>query len=282
MPKKTKSDPVLLGPGGVPIRPMPPDFDFSNSTFVIQGAPKVGKSSTVAALGPVAKKLGIDNINPFFIHTEAGTSGIEVLGTSEVCKCKGKKGCDKCGGLGVVRKIVTTVEETREWLEWTTQHEDINPVVIDTGDALFQHVADDVCCAMGVPDPTQSDHGTAWVRIKDTMRELLSIPTEAQKGLIITMHVISVDRRVRGGGIVSTATYGISGKTKPYIDGLADAILHMTVDPCGEEDKHMLLSTPRAGVEAGCRYAEMFPDELDLGDSPETGAEAILRCFYEV
>ena len=80
---------------------------------------------------------------------------------------------------------------------------------------------------------------------------------------------------------MTVATFNVSGKTRPYLAGLANQILHFSINPDGEGDRHVITTTAESGIEAGDHWG-VFPDELDRGDSPEEGAEAILRCFYEV
>lgn len=274
-----KKNEALTGPGGVAIKTLPPSYDFLKSIEIWQGAPKTGKTSTAAALGPVAESLGIDGVKPFFMLFEPGSGGVEIEGTSENCDCKNKKNCDVCEGTGVKRKILQTLEEMDEWFRWAAES-DHNPIVIDTGDAMYQAIADGVCVKLGILNPTQSDHGIAWISIFDEVREKLAILTGAGKSVIILMHVYYQEKRVKGGAI-TVATFNVSGKTRPYLAGLANQILHFAVVPDGEGDKHVIMTTPQSGIEAGDHWG-VFPKELDRGESPEEGAEAILKCFYEV
>jgi len=267
------------GPGGVPIREMPRSFDFLKSIQIWQGPPKTGKTSTAAALKDVAEGMGLEGVDPFFMLFEPGSGGVAIKGTSQVCECGGKKSCPECEGAGVKRLILSEEKEISDWFDWAAKS-DCNPIVIDTGDAMFQAVADYVCVRLGIGNPSQADHGIAWVQIFDEMRMLISTITSQEKALIIIMHVHYQEKRVKGGSI-QTATFNVSGKTRPYLAGLANQILHFGVVPDGDGDKHTIATTPTAGVEAGDHW-ELFPDELDRGDSPESGAEAILGCFYEV
>ena len=278
MAKKTK-EAVVTGPGGVPIKTMEPSFDFLQSIQIWQGPPKVGKTSTAAALGPVAKELGLEGIDPFLMLFERGSGGVQCHATSEECDCGGKKDCPDCEGKGVKRKILSDLAEIREWFEWVAES-DFNPIVIDTTDAMFQAVADSVCVNIGIGNPSEADHGIAWMQIYDEMREMLAILSNSGKSIIMLMHIYMQEKRVKGGSI-QTATFNVSGKTKSYLAGLANQILHFTVEPKGDGDKHVIIAAPLAGVEAGDHWG-VFPKELDRGDSPEDGAKAILECFYEV
>ena len=279
MAKKKTETPEVVGPGGVPIKTMEPSFDFTRSIQIWQGPPKVGKTSTAAALGPVSKEMGLEGIDPFLMLFERGSGGVQCTATSEKCECGGKKNCPDCEGKGVKRKILTTLEEIREWFEWVATS-DYNPVVIDTTDAMFQTVADSVCVNMGIGNPSQADHGIAWMQIYDEMRELLAVLSNSGKAVIMLMHIYMQEKRVKGGSI-QTATFNVSGKTKSYLAGLANQILHFHVVPKGDGDQHVIVAAPMAGVEAGDHWG-VFPEELDRGDSPEEGAQAILSCFYEV
>ncbi len=270
----------LVGPGGVPIKSMEPAFSFTSAFQIWQGAPKTGKTSTAAMLGQAARELGItDPIDPFFLLFERGSGGFEVNATSEPCKCKeGTKKCPECGGRGVVRKVLTEIEEAREWFAWASQSP-FNPLVIDTGDGLFQVISDAVCVKLGIDSPMLSDHGVAWWDIYDHVRELFA--TISNKAIIVLMHVYYRTKRVKGGE-VQVAQFNISGKSQQYLQGLANQILHFEVAEGGEgKNVYSVLSRPTAGVEAGDHWG-LFPEELNRGESALEGAKQILRCFYEV
>ena len=274
------SEPVESGPGGVPIVEMPASYDLLRSIQIWQGAPKTGKTSTAVALGKVAKKLGIPGINPFLMLFEPGSGGVSVNATSERCGCGGKKGCVDCEGVGVKRKILSTLEDMATWFTWAAGSK-FNPIVIDTGDAMFQAISDAVCVKMGVGNPAEASHGAAWLAIFDELREKIAILTGAGKSVIILMHVYMVEKRLKGGATIQTATFNVSGKSRQLLAGLANQILHFTVVPDGDKDKYIITTRAQAGVDAGDHWG-VFPEELDRGASPEEAAEAILRCFYEV
>lgn len=274
------------GPDGKEVKRMGKDMDMRRAIQIWQGRPKIGKTSTANALGLVSEKHDL-GINPFFMLFEPGSGGVEVQGTYEDCKlCKGtgkagKKTCPDCHGSGTMRHILQDVDDITKWFNWAAES-DMNPIVLDTGDAMFQIVSDDVCVKLEVPSPHQAgDHGVAWSMIYDEMRSLLGILTGAGKGVIILMHVTVQERRVKGGSI-QTACFNVAGKTRQYFNSMANQILHFDIvpDPDSKDgaDKHVLLAQPTAGVEAGDHWG-LFPPELDLGKSAEEGAEAILEVF---
>jgi len=274
LPRKSE-----LGPDGASVGPMPASWDFLRAIQIWQGAPKTGKTSTAAALKGAAVKLKIPNIDPFFMLFEPGSGGVEISGTSEACDCGGKKGCVDCEGTGVKRKILSSLEDISKWFVWAAKSK-YNPVIIDTGDGMFQAVSDAVCVKLGISNPTQADHGAAWLDIFDEMREKISILTGAGKSIILIMHAYWMEKRVKGGNI-QTATFNVSGKSRQFLAGLANQILHFEIVPDGDKDKYVITTKARSGVEAGDHWGVM-PEELDRGDSPEEAAEAILKCFYEV
>jgi hypothetical protein len=285
----TKDSKKTTGPGGVEVKKMSQNYDISEAIQVWHGPPKSGKSITAAALEHVSEQYGLP-VKPFVFHFEPGTGGFACTGTCETCpQCggKGKEGrslCPMCNGDEVVRKVISSVDEFREWLEWFTDSE-YNLAVIDTMDRCYQVISDSICATLQIPGPHASDHGLAWTMIYDELRELLAIPIEAGKGMILIMHVYMMERRVRGGN-VQTATFNVSGKSRQYIAGLADQILYFDVVPHETEDrdKYVIFSRAQSGIEAGDRW-NIFPEELDRGgldektNLPVEAAEKILECY---
>lgn len=272
------------GPGGVPIRTMAEHKDMTRAKMIWKGPPKVGKTSTAAAIRTVSDKYDL-GLKPFFMLFEAGSDGVQVEGTSQSCPvCEGtgkagKKKCSECGGIGTTRKILSTRKEIREWFEWVIKSP-YNIVVIDTGDRFYQAIMDDVCVEMGIVSPFgANDMGITWAVIFDEMRELLGILEAGNVGIIMCMHVYMQEKRVSGGSI-QQAVFNVPGKAKTYLAGFADQVLHFDImpNPDGEGDKHVLIGEAQSGIEAGDRWG-IFPAETDLGKTPEEAAEAILTKF---
>jgi len=273
----------LVGPGGVPIRKMQPNHSLSEAVELWIGRPKIGKTSTAAALGTVADKYGLD-LKPFVFVFEKGTGGVQFTGTSKTCpECKGsgksgKSKCSECMGDGVVRHVLSDLDEIREWFVWFADSP-YNLAIIDTGDAMFQVVADAVCAQIGVPSPVAAnDHGNTWYAIFDAMRELISILVASGKGIIFLMHVYMMEKRLKG-GTVTTATFNIPGKTRQYLAQMANQILYFDVVPDDDgTDKHVVFAHAQSGIEAGDQWG-VFPAELDLGASAEEAAENMLTVW---
>jgi len=264
------------GPGGVMITKLAESKDFLSSKQIWKGQPKVGKTSTAAALGTVAEQAGIEGIKPFFMLFEPGSGGITPYCTSTKCKCGGKdKKCPDCKGSGSVRMILETRKQMREWFEWAAKSE-FNPIVLDTGDAMFQKVMDDVCVELGIQSPFgANDNGISWAIIFDEMRELLGLLGD--KGVIILMHVYMLEKRVRGGSI-QQATFNVAGKTRSYLSGWVNQIVHLDIVPGDDGDERIAICTPTAGIEAGDQWG-VYPPEIKLGSSPEEAAAKILQCW---
>lgn len=269
------------GPDGISIEMMEKKQDFTTAVQLWVGGPKVGKTSTAAALGEVSGEYGL-GFDPFFLPFESGTGGVRIKCASQPCpvckKTKAGKKCPECGGSGVTRLLLRKQEDIRKWFEWAAQSEH-NPIIIDTGDAMFQAVMDYTCDGLGIKSPFGADdHGISWAMIYDEMRSLLGTIT-ASKGLIVIMHVQMQEVRLRGGSI-SKAVFNVSGKTRTFLAGMADQYLHFTVMPNedGDGDRHVIIAAPESGVEAGDRWG-LFPPLLELGKSPKEAAEAILEVF---
>jgi hypothetical protein len=271
-------------PGGVTVGTIKKNMEITAAKQVWQGAPKIGKTSTAAALGTVAKKYKLD-IRPFFMLFEPGSEGVDCDCTSRKCeRCAGtgmvsKKKCPVCNGDKNTRLILSTRKETREWFEWYATSE-YNIAVIDTGDRFYQMIMDDVCTEMGIVSPYgANDNGISWAVIFDEMRELLGILEASGKGVILIHHVYLQEKRGKGGATIQQRVFNVPGKAKGYIAGFADQHLHFDVVPGDDDkDKHIIIGQHQSDVEAGDRWG-LFPAELDLGSSPEEAAEAILTTF---
>lgn len=278
--KQESGSPTFAGPGGVTIQELPPAFEFHKAIQVWVGPPKVGKTSTFNSLREVAKEYGLKEVNPFLMLFEPGSSGNNTYCTSEACPCKKDNDCPDCHGLGTRRLILSSTEQIDEWFDWAAKSP-FNPIGIDTGDAMFQVLVDDVCVKLGITAPHQSDHGVAWTDVASLMREKISILTATGKGVVFLMHVYYQERRMKGGATVQAATFNVPGKSRQYINGLANQILFFEVMPGFEDhDKYVITARGRAGVEAGDQWG-IFPEELDRGKSPKEGAKAILSVFYD-
>ena len=283
--KQQKQSQPGQGPDGIPINMMEKKQDFTTSVQLWVGGPKMGKTSTAAALGEVSREhdLGFD---PFFLMFEPGSGGVHLKCTSRSCPtCGGGKNlkvgkhkCPDCGGVGTTRLILHEEEEVKKWFEWAAQSE-YNPIIIDTGDAMYEAVSEYVCKSRGITSAYGADdHGMSWALIRSEMRGLLTTIT-ATKALIIIMHVQMQEVRV-GGATMTKAVFNVAGKARTDLTAMADQYLHFTMMPNekGDGDRHVIIAAPQTGIEAGDRWG-LFPEVLDLGTSAKEGAEAILEVF---
>lgn len=271
------------GPDGVTIGTIKKNMEITSAKQVWVGPPKVGKTSTAVALGTVAKKYKLD-VKPFIMLFEPGSEGVDCDCTSRKCeRCAGtgmvsKKKCPMCKGDKMTRLILSTRKETRTWFEWFVKSE-YNIAVLDTGDRFYQMIMDDVCAEMKIVSPYgANDNGISWAVIFDEMRELLGILEASGKGVILIHHMYMQEKRIKGGS-VQQRVFSVPGKAKGYIAGFADQLLHFGVIPGDDDkDKHVIFGQHQSDIEAGDRWG-LFPAELEIGDSPEEAAEAILTCF---
>jgi hypothetical protein len=266
---------------------MGPKYDIRHAIQLWKGGPKIGKTSTAAGIAKISKELGL-GINPFLLLFEPGSGGVECDATCtkcDTCSGTGKKGktkCPECGGTGIVRQVIDKLDLARQWLSWFAESDDYNIGVIDTLDAMYQVVADGVCEKLGIINPTQSDHGVAWTYIFDEMRALLAEPIAAGKGLILITHIYMMDKRTKS-GVTQVAVFNLSGKTKPYVAGLANQILHFDIEPSddGEHDEHVVYAAATSTIEAGDQWG-VLPPIIKLGADAESGARAILKAFGHI
>ena len=279
-----KRDDTQTGPGGVPITQMSPTHNFAKAIQVWMGRPKIGKTSTAASLGEVAKEYNLP-FNPFFLLFEPGTGGVTLNGSSQKCQgCggsgkSGKAKCHECGGTGVTRLILSDLDKIHEWFDWAAKSS-FNPIVIDTMDAMYQAVMDGVCVKQGITTPYgANDNGISWVLISDAIRELVSKLIAADKGIIFLMHIVMQRKRVRGGEM-EVCTFNVPGRARQYLTQVANQILHFDVVPHPKDDRDIRVvhGKPQAGIEAGDQWGVM-PEELELGNSPKEAAEALLTTW---
>ena len=175
--------------------------------------------------------------------------------------------------------MLTTIEEIKSWFEWAAKSP-FNPIVIDTIDGMYQTVSDSVCVRLGIENPTKAPHGIAWFDIYDDMREQLAVLSGAGKGVIMLSHITYQEKVLRGGAVIQAASFNVSGKTKPFLAGMADQILHFDTAEGKEGVERIIRCTATAGVEAGDRW-NMLPEEISRGNSPLDAATSLLKCFYD-
>ncbi|MEM4720678.1 MAG: AAA family ATPase [Candidatus Methanomethylicaceae archaeon] len=261
------------------VKKLPRSINMNTAVQIWVGRPKIGKTSTAAALGTVAERYGVP-LSPFFLLFEAGAAAVDILCTCEDCPHCGGQGCDACANVGQIKHVLGNLEETEEWLDWVCQSNH-NPVVFDTIDGFYQLVSDQVCQELGIKSPSEAEFGIAWRMIYDRTRALLGKVLSAGKGLILISHVYMQERRTKNGTITQVATFNISGMSRSYIAGLADQILHFDIQPSEtnpEEPERILIARPQVGIDAGDRWG-IFPETLVLGRSPEEAAEALLKVY---
>jgi len=51
-----------------------------------------------------------------------------------------------------VRLVLHEKDDIKKWFEWAAESEH-NPIIIDTGDAMFQAVSDYICEGLGIDSP---------------------------------------------------------------------------------------------------------------------------------
>jgi len=282
---KAKAKSKAVGPGGVNLQTLDPNFDFAKSVQIWKGAPGTGKTTTAAALGVVAEECGIEEeVNPFFILYEKGSGGATLNCTQQQCPdCEGS-GCESCGDIGNVRMVMSDLKQMHEWHQWAATSP-FNPIVIDTANEMYRVLTDNICVRNGVDSPGRAqDQGVTWGDIFNEFRDLHAELVNGDKGVIYLTHLYERTRRLRGGGELTEQVVHLSGQTGPWLTGAANTILHFDVVPAEEEDspdKRIITCSPYAGIEAKDQFG-VYPDELDRGDSEETAAREILDLFYEL
>lgn len=273
--EKTK----LLTPGGVEYVTSKPDLRPQQLGVIIVGAPGTGKSSSVAALGPVSKEMGIEGFNPFFIPGSRGLEGLEVNQPIKACPACDGSGCEICNGPlgpGKVRAVMTSYGGIKTWVEWAVDA-GFNPIVFDTLPDFFDLCMDEVADLHGVEDVAEIPWSQGWKKARRKMREVCSYITRRNRGLYMICH-LDVKTLVINGATYHKYAMDLTNQGKQEANALADIILWFHIDG----DKWVAHVKPTEEVETKDRFGHMgvLPEIIDRGNSPEDFARTFLGCFF--
>jgi hypothetical protein len=244
----------------LPTEKTTPTLSIDRLTAVLVGRPKIGKTSTAAA---------IDNDHTLFIATEPGYDGINAF-------------VEPCRSWEQFREIGA---------ELANGEHDYKLVVVDTVDALqgmcTEHVIDGLARSAG-KDPDQNfvhasdfEYGKGWSAITDEFKLRIAKLCTLGLGVIFISHAKESTKTDRVGREITVFSADVGQKgSRQWLLGYVNYIWFMDVEQTPDGEKHLLRTRASETYEAGGRGAPL-PDPIDLGDSPEAGAAALKAALAQ-
>lgn len=241
----------------LPTEKTKPSLSLDTLTAVLVGRPKIGKTSTAAAL---------DNDHTLFIATEPGHDGVEAF-----------------------------VEPCRSWEEFRRIGADLakgdHPyklVVVDTVDALqgmcTEHVIDGLARSAGKTGfvhASDFEYGKGWSAITDEFKLRVAKLCTLGLGVIFVSHAKESTKTDRVGREITIFSADVGQKgSRQWLLGYVNYIWFMDVEQTPDGEKHLLRTAASETYEAGGRGVPL-PDPIDLGDTPEQGAAALKQALAD-
>jgi hypothetical protein len=239
----------------LPTEKSQPTLSIDRLTAVLVGRPKIGKTSTAAA---------IDNDHTLFIATEPGYDGINAF-----------------------------VQPCRSWEEFRQIGADLaksdHPyklVVVDTVDALqgmcTEHVIDGLAKGAGKTGfvhASDFEYGKGWSAITDEFKLRVAKLCTLGLGVVFISHAKESTKTDRVGREITVFSADVGQKgSRQWLLGYVNYIWFMDVVQAQDGERHLLRTRASETYEAGGRGAAL-PDPIDLGDTPESGAAALKRAL---
>ncbi|MBZ0270552.1 AAA family ATPase [bacterium] len=214
----------------LPTQKTPRKTDLSDTTIMIYGPPKIGKS-TLASEFPKA----------LFLATEEGLAHVEVFQTQIDSWARFKAAC----------------------AELAEGKHDFRTVVIDTIDNLYRMCADAVCAENKVKHVGDiPGFGKGYALVNNEFHRVLTALSRLPYGLILVSHSKQTDVETPTGSHTKTVST-LPESARRVAMGLVDMILYCTqiaVEIDGEkQERRAILTKPARGHEAGDRTGKLPP-----------------------
>ena len=218
--------------------------DISNTTMLIYGPPKIGKS-TFASKFPDA----------LFLPTEPGLNHLEVF--------QAPADGTGIGSWSQLLEILAEVSSAINGGEFP-----FKTIVMDTIDAAYSMCVDHVCAELKINSPGDLAHGRAWGIINNEIKRVLTKLAKLPVGLILTSHAEEkelTERGVKRNKTVPTTT----GSCRKLVNALVDMILLVDnvyiYDDAGQVtgEKRVIKTKGNASFDAGDRTGKL-PEQIDL------------------
>lgn len=183
--------------------------NYLKKTYLIYGAPKVGKTTTIANIGDNTHKV-------IFFATEPGHKFVEVY------KYTNADGSDPSQWLHFL-------EFAKEIL--TTQH-DFSCIAIDIVDELFNWCSDYVNKKAGITHESDAGFGKGYAAIRKEFFRPIQALTAKGIGIVFMSHEKTSEKELNRRKLTYTDTT-LPGTAAKLINGLSDYILYFGNDGDG-------------------------------------------------
>ena len=210
--------------------------NYLRKTYLIYGAPKVGKTTTIANLGDDKHKI-------VFFTTEPGHK------FQEIYKYTTNAGQDPSSWIHFC-------ECAKELI--TAQH-DFAAIAIDIADDLFGWCADFVNKKAGIDHESDAGFGKGYAAIRKEFIRPIQALTAKGIGIIFVSHEKTTDKDM-GRKKVSYTDTTLPGTAAKLIHGLSDYILYLHSDVDG---KRYIRTKGTEHFNAGDRSG-LLPDQIEM------------------
>jgi hypothetical protein len=144
----------------IPDEPTRKKIGIGDTTMVLFGRPKIGKSALAAMFPDVV-----------FLATEPGQKFLR----ARVLRVDGEP-------------LIKSWEQFKLALRALEKAKDVRTIAVDTIDALYQMCFDYVCESLNIDHPGDLGHGKAWNRLKLEWNEHITKLVQLGKGVIFISH----------------------------------------------------------------------------------------------
>lgn len=217
-------------PSFLPTAKTQPTLSAETAKVVLYGPPKIGKTTTVAAIDPD---------HTLILATEDGYGALEAF----------------------VHRVTSWAEFRQVGPELVKGGHPFKTIAIDTVDELFKFCTDQVMKDLGIKHPSDLEYGKGWSAVTDEFRLRVGAICSLGLGVWFVSHAQDKNVKTRTGEI-SVTTPSISGRAKDWLLGFVDYILLARSEVTADGEARVVRTVATENFEAGARIA--LPDPLPL------------------
>lgn len=252
----------------IPIKKSAKEKDYLKKIYLMYGAPKVGKTTTVANLGDDDKNKIL------FFATEPGHKFQEIY---------------KWQYLDNKTNELKDPNTWEHWLECcreiTKDNGGFRCIAVDTLDNLWKWATISVCKDLGIDHESQMGFGRGYHAIRDEFFKPLNWLTQNGYGLIFLSHEATSERTLGPRKINYTDTT-LPGTCRKLVHGICDYIFYFG---CDHDGKRSIRTKGTENINAGDRSG-LLPELIDmdaiklkelLQDQVDSKKESLIRIKAE-